>query len=430
MIDRYSRKIMQDIWSLENKFRVWLDVEIAACEAHNKLGNIPDSALKIIKKKADINVERINEIEEVTNHDVIAFTTCVAEYIGPESRYVHLGLTSSDVVDTAFSILIKQSAEIILKDMKELLPVLKGLAYKYKDSLMMGRTHGVHAEPMTLGLKFALWYDEFGRNIRRFESAISEIAVGQISGAVGNYSNIDPFVEKYVCEKLGLVQVNISTQIIQRDRHAMFMSVLAVMAGTIEKIATEIRAAQKTEFNEMEEGFKKGQKGSSAMPHKRNPITCEKLTGLARVIRGNMLVSMENICLWHERDISHSSTERIIFPDSTMLMDHMLVTLKSVLENLVVHEDSLAKNLDLLGGVVCSQRLLLSMVNKGISREDAYQIAQSDAMKARDNGLKFRDVIRQDERVTNKLTEQEIESVFDHNIYKKHVDMIFKRVFS
>jgi adenylosuccinate lyase len=314
--------------------------------------------------------------------------------------------------------------------MKELLPVLKGLAYKYKDSLMMGRTHGVHAEPMTLGLKFALWYDEFGRNIRRFESAISEIAVGQISGAVGNYSNIDPFVEKYVCEKLGLVQVNISTQIIQRDRHAMFMSVLAVMAGTIEKIATEIRAAQKTEFNEMEEGFKKGQKGSSAMPHKRNPITCEKLTGLARVIRGNMLVSMENICLWHERDISHSSTERIIFPDSTMLMDHMLVTLKSVLENLVVHEDSLAKNLDLLGGVVCSQRLLLSMVNKGISREDAYQIAQSDAMKARDNGLKFRDVIRQDERVTNKLTEQEIESVFDHNIYKKHVDMIFKRVFS
>jgi adenylosuccinate lyase len=308
--------------------------------------------------------------------------------------------------------------------------VLKGLAYKYKDSLMMGRTHGVHAEPMTLGLKFALWYDEFGRNIRRFESAIKEIAVGQISGAVGNYSNIDPFVEKYVCEKLGLVQVNISTQIIQRDRHAMFMSVLAVMAGTIEKIATEIRAAQKTEFNEMEEGFKKGQKGSSAMPHKRNPITCEKLTGLARVIRGNMLVSMENICLWHERDISHSSTERIIFPDSTMLMDHMLVTLKSVLENLVVHEDSLAKNLDLLGGVVCSQRLLLAMVNKGISREDAYQIAQSDAMKARDNGLKFREVIRQDERVTNKLTEQEIEAVFDHNIYKKHVDMIFKRVFS
>lgn len=429
MIDRYSRKIMQDIWSLENKFKVWLDVEIAACEAHNKLGNIPDSSLKIIKKKADFDVDRINEIEQITNHDVIAFTTCVAEYIGPESRYVHLGLTSSDVVDTAFCVLIKQASKILLQDMKELLPVLKNLAYKYKDSLMMGRTHGVHAEPMTLGLKFALWYDEFSRNITRFEAVIKEISVGQISGAVGNYSNIDPFVEEYVCKKLGLRQANITTQVIQRDIHAMYMSVLAVIAGTIEKIATEIRALQKTEFNELEEGFKKGQKGSSAMPHKKNPITCEKLTGLARVIRGNMLVSMENICLWHERDISHSSTERIIFPDSTILMDHMLVTLKFVLENLVVHEDNLAKNLDLLGGVVCSQRLLLTMVNKGISREDAYQIVQSNAMKAREKSLKFRDVIKQDDKIVNLLSDKDIEEVFNLDIYKKNVDMIFNRVF-
>jgi adenylosuccinate lyase len=430
MIDRYSRKIMKNIWSLENKFKVWLNIELFACEAHNKLGNIPDESLKIIQEKANFDIERINEIERTTNHDVIAFTTSVAEFIGPESRYVHLGLTSSDVVDTAFCLLIKQASEIILQDLNELLPVLKSLAYTYKDKLMMGRTHGVHAEPMTMGLKFALWYDEFKRNISRFNYVMNEISIGQISGAVGNYSNIDPFVEKYVCEKLGLKQANITTQIIQRDIHAMYMSVLAVIAGSIEKIATEIRALQKTEFNELEEGFKKGQKGSSAMPHKRNPITCEKLTGLARVVRGNMLVSMENISLWHERDISHSSTERIIFPDNTTLIDYMINTLKDVLENLVVNEDNLETNLDLLGGVVCSQRLLLSLVSKGLTRENAYQIVQANAMYARDNKKKFRDIIKQDDKINNLLTIEEIEAVFDYNIYKKHTDMIFNRVFN
>ncbi|MDD5457064.1 MAG: adenylosuccinate lyase [Candidatus Margulisbacteria bacterium] len=429
MIERYSRKELTRIWTLENKFSKWLDIEIAACEAHVKLGNIPKKALDIIKKKASFSVKRIDDIEKTTNHDVIAFLTNVAEEVGPESRYIHLGLTSSDVVDTAFSLLIKEAASVLQKDIEELLVVLKKKANEYKKTMMMGRTHGVHAEPTTLGLKFALWYTEMQRNQSRLESAIHDISVGKISGAVGTYANIDPFIEQYVCKKLGLAADKISTQIVQRDRHAYFMSVLAVIAGSLEKFTTEIRALQKTEFNELEEGFRKGQKGSSAMPHKRNPITCERISGLARVMRGNMLVSMENICLWHERDISHSSAERIIFPDSTILLDYMLVKFTDILEELVVHEDNMLRNLDLLGGAVFSQQLLLKLVEKGSSREEAYALVQKAAMETRDKGLKFQAVIGKSKEINKLLAEKEIKQIFDYRYHLKNVDDIFKKVF-
>lgn len=429
MIERYSRKKMRDLWTLENKFRLWLEVEIAACEAHAKLGNIPAKALKVIKEKAAFEVSRISEIEATTHHDVIAFLTNVAEHVGPESRYIHLGLTSSDVVDTGFSLLIKQAGEMIRQDIVDLMVVLKEKAIRYQNTLMMGRTHGVHAEPMTLGLKFALWYDEMRRHLERLDQAIRDISVGLISGAVGTYANIDPRVEQFVCEKLGLVPDRISTQIVQRDRHAFFMAVLAVLAGSVEKFATEIRSLQKTEVNELEEGFKKGQKGSSAMPHKRNPITCERLTGLARVVRGNMLVSMENISLWHERDISHSSAERIIFPDSTALVDYMLFTFQNIVENLVVHEGNMLRNLDLLGGAVFSGQLLLSLVDQGISREDAYDIVQPLAMKARDHKLIFRDLVLESKEVAKWLSRDQINALFDYGYHRKNVEAIFRRVF-
>ena len=430
MIERYSREIVTKIWTLENKFQKWLDIEIAACQAHAKLGNIPKEALKVIEDKATFSVDRISEIEKTTNHDVIAFLTSVSENVGPESRYIHMGLTSSDVGDTALCLLIKEAAEIIIQDVDLLLIELKAKALQYKNTLMMGRTHGVHAEPMTLGLKFALWYEEFNRNRERLIDATDQISVGLISGAVGTYANIDPFVEEYVCKKLGLKPAKISTQIIQRDRHAQFMSVLAIMAGSLEKYSTEIRALQKTEVNELEEGFKKGQKGSSAMPHKRNPITCERITGLARVIRGNMMVSMENISLWHERDISHSGAERIIFPDSTILMDYMLNQFTDIIKNIVVHEDNMLKNLDLLGGAIFSQQLLLTLVNKGMTREDAYQLVQPAAMKARDQKLKFMDVIKDSDEIKKMMKPQELEKMFNYEYHLKNVDTIFKRIFS
>jgi len=429
MIERYALKAMKNIWSLENKFNKWLAVELAACEAHVELGHIPQKAVENIKQRAAFTVERINEIEKTTNHDVIAFLTALAENIGPDSRYVHLGLTSSDVVDTAFSMLIKESGELLLKDIEALKIVLKAKALKYKKSMMIGRTHGVHAEPMSLGLKFALWYEELNRATSRLESAIEEISVGLVSGAVGTFANIDPRIEEYVCKKLSLKPDPISTQIIQRDRHAFFMSVLAILAGSLEKFTTEIRALQKTEVNELEEGFKKGQKGSSAMPHKRNPITCERITGLSRVIRGNMLVSMENISLWHERDISHSSAERIIFPDSLTLLDYMLVTFTDIIENLVVHEDNMLKNLDLLGGVVFSQQLLLALVEKGLTREDAYALVQEGAMYARDNKLIFRDLILQSKPVGKYLTTKEINDIFLYEYHLRNIDFIYNRVF-
>lgn len=429
MIDRYARPAMKQLWTLETKFQKWLDVELAACEAHVKLGNIPKEAMAVIKAKATFSVDRINEIEKTTNHDVIAFLTSVAENVGPESRFIHLGMTSSDVVDTAFSLLIRDAADILLEDVKNLMTVIEKKAKQYKTTILMGRTHGVHAEPTTLGLKLAVWYDECSRHLRRLQQAREEINVGIISGAVGTYANIDPFVEEYVCDKLGLTPDKVSTQIIQRDRHAIFMSVLAAIAGSLEKFSTEIRGLQKTEFNELEEGFKKGQKGSSAMPHKRNPITCERITGLARVVRSYMIVAHEDIALWHERDISHSSAERVIFPDSTSLLDYMLVTFTDVLENLVVHEDNMRRNLDLLGGAVFSQQLLLRLVEKGQTREDAYDIVQPLAMRARDEGLIFRELISKNDAVRKVMTPEEIEDIFDYTYHLKHVDRIFDRVF-
>ncbi|HCA44002.1 MAG TPA: adenylosuccinate lyase, partial [Bacteroidetes bacterium] len=377
MIERYSRKEMSQIWSDENRYKIWLDIEVLACEANNKLGLIPDKSLKVIKSKANFNVKKILQIEDKVHHDVIAFLTNVAEYVGADSRFIHLGMTSSDVVDTAISVQLKQAGELLLKDLLTVHKTLRKQAKKYKHLSMIGRTHGVHAEPITLGLKFALWYDETTRNIDRLKRAIKVISVGQVSGAVGTYEHISPNVEKYVCSKLGLETTKIATQILQRDRHAEFMTTLAIIASCIEKYTTEIRHLQKTEVLELEESFAKGQKGSSAMPHKKNPITCERLSGLARVFRGNAVAALENIPLWHERDISHSSVERIILPDSTILMDYILYKFNNLIENLVVYKDNIKKNLELTNGLMFSQTVLLKLIDKKMRREDAYRIVQN-----------------------------------------------------
>jgi adenylosuccinate lyase len=428
MIPRYSRKEMADIWSDENKFRIWLMIEILATEAQVKLGNVPEKALQNIKRNAKFNTKRILKIEEKVKHDVIAFLTNVNEHIGIDSRFIHMGMTSSDVIDTGLSIQMKEAGEIILKDLMELRTQLKLKAKKYKYLTMIGRTHGVHAEPITLGLKFALWYDEMNRNIERWKRAIETISVGQISGAVGTYEHISPKVEKFVCDKLGLKTAKISTQILQRDRHAEYMSTLALIASSIEKFATEIRHLQKTETLELEEAFTKGQKGSSAMPHKKNPITCERLSGFARIIRGNTLAAFENIALWHERDISHSSVERVILPDSTTLVDYALVQFTNIVKNIVVNRDSIKRNLELTTGLVFSQTLLLKLIDKKMRREDAYRIVQNVAMKSWANRENFRDLVSKDQEVMKYITAKELESVFDYNKSAKNVDFIFKRV--
>ena len=429
MIDRYARDVMKKIWSLENKFQKWLEVEIAACEAHAEAGNIPKKSVDIIKKKAKFNLKRIKEIEEVTNHDVIAFLTAVAENVGPESRFIHLGLTSSDVADTALSLLLKESGELLLRGVDELLKSIKKQALKYKNTIMIGRTHGVHAEPMTFGLKLALWYAEIERSKIRLKRAVENISYGKISGAVGTYANIHPNIEKKLCQKLRLKPAPISNQILQRDRHAELLAVLAILAGSIEKFATEIRHLQRTEVGEVEEPFGKGQKGSSAMPHKKNPILCERLTGLARVIRGYSLVGFENIALWHERDISHSSTERIIFPDGIVLVDYMLDRFKYIVENMNVHPDRMKENLDLLGGLVYSQRLLLLLVDKGMTREDAYKIVQEDAFKAKGEKKYFKDIVIADKKILKYTSKKELEEIFDIKYHIKNVDIILKQVF-
>lgn len=429
MIDRYARDVMKKIWSLENKFQKWLEVEISACEAHAEAGNIPKKAVDIIKKKAKFNLKRIQEIEEVTNHDVIAFLTSVAENVGPESRFIHLGLTSSDVADTALSLLLKESGELLLRGVDELLISIKKQSLKYKNTVMIGRTHGVHAEPMTFGLKLALWYAEMDRNRVRLKRAIETISVGKISGAVGTYANIDPKIEKKLCKKLGLKAALISNQILQRDRHAEYLSVLAIMAGSIEKFATEIRHLQRTEVGEVEEPFGKGQKGSSAMPHKKNPILCERLSGLARLIRGYSLVGFENITLWHERDISHSSTERIIFPDGIVLIDYMLDRFKYIVDEMRVYPDKMKQNLDLLGGLVYSQRLLLLLVDKGITREDAYKLVQENAFQAREEKKTFKEIVTKDKNILKYIKLKELEEIFDIKYHLKNIDSILKRVF-
>ncbi|MDP3296756.1 MAG: adenylosuccinate lyase [Thermodesulfovibrionia bacterium] len=429
MIPRYSRSEMAKIWEPENKFQKWLDVEIAACEAWAKLGEIPKNGLDVIKKKAKFNIARIDEIEKTVKHDVIAFLTSVGENVGPDSRYIHKGLTSSDILDTSLAILMKEASALIIDDIKKLMGVLKTNAYKYKNTLQMGRSHGIHAEPMTFGLKFALWHDEMNRNLLRIKTAKEVISCGKISGPVGTFSSIPPFIEKCVCKKLGLTPDNISTQIVQRDRHAEFMNTLALIAATIEKIAFEIRHLQRTEVLEAEEPFEKGQKGSSAMPHKRNPVGCENLCGLARVVRSNAMAAMENIALWHERDISHSSVERIIIPDSTILVDYMLTRLTGILKGLHVYPERMLENINKSYGLYNSQRVLLKLIKKGMSREDAYQLVQKNAMESWEQKKDFKEFLRQDKEVKKYLSSGEIEKLFDLSYYLKNVNYIFKRVF-
>lgn len=428
MIARYSRKQVSDIWSDEARFKIWLDIEILACEAQANLGIIPQSAVKNIRAKAKFNTQKILRIEEKVKHDVIAFLTNVGEYVGMDSRFIHMGMTSSDVVDTCLSVQMKQAGEIILKDLIDVRESLKKKAKKYKYLTQIGRTHGVHAEPITLGLKFALWYDEMNRNIERMKRAIDTISVGQISGAVGTYEHLSPKVEAYVCKKLGLKTTKISTQILQRDRHAEYMNTLALIGSSIEKFTTEIRHLQKTETLELEESFSKGQKGSSAMPHKKNPITCERLSGMARVLRGNALASMENIALWHERDISHSSVERIVVPDSTILTDYVLFQFKQIIDNIVVYEDNIKKNLNLTNGLIFSQTVLLKLIEKKMKRETAYKIVQDVAMKCWREKISFFDLLKNDNEVKKYLTEKELTDIFDYSKSKKNIDFIFKRV--
>ncbi len=427
MIDRYSRKEISDIWKLENKFKIWLDIEIAACEANAQLGIIPQEDLKSIKEKARFTVARIEEIENQVHHDVIAFLTCVSEYVGPSSRYIHYGLTSSDIVDTALSIQMKQAGEIILNDINQLLAILKKLALNYKQTPCMGRSHGVHAEPTTFGTKMALYYHEFLRNRKRIQDAIDDIAYGKLSGAVGTFSNIDPQVETIVCEKLGLKPDPISTQIIQRDRHAYYMSAIAICAGTLDKLATEIRHLQRTEVREVEEPFQKGQKGSSAMPHKRNPVLCERVSGLSRVIKSNMMVALDNMTLWHERDISHSSAERIILPDSTIALDYLLAKMIFILDNLHVYPDAMMKTIEKTGGLFYSQALLLKLVEKGYTREEAYAIVQDIAMNVWHNGGSLKELSLNDTRINTKLSPEEIEEIFKLDNFLHNIDYIFKK---
>jgi len=429
MIERYTRPEMGQIWSLENKYAKWLLVEIAVCEALSERGIIPPEDLQTIREKANFSVERIDEIEQETHHDVIAFLTSVAEFVGPPSRYIHQGLTSSDILDTSMALLLTEAANLLLEDMDALLAVLKRRAYEGKDLVMIGRSHGIHAEPITFGLKFAIWHAEMRRNRERLRLARESVRAGKISGAVGTYANIDPDVEERVCRKLGLEAAPAGNQIIQRDRYAEFFAVLAIIGCSIEKIAIEIRHLQRTEVREAEEFFAAGQKGSSAMPHKRNPISSENLSGLSRVLRGNALAAMENVALWHERDISHSSVERIIAPDSTILLDYMLARLTRVLDRLVVYPENMRRNMELTGGLYFSQQVMLALTDKGISREDAYRLVQKNAMAVWQEKGQLKDRLKQDPEVARHLSDEELEGIFDLHYHLKHVDTIFKKVF-
>ena len=428
MISRYTRPEMGKIWEDEFKYSTWLQIEILACEARSELGEIPKKDVEVIREKAKFDVAKILEIEETTKHDVIAFLTNVAEYVGPESRHIHYGMTSSDILDTTLSYQLKKSGELIYKRLTELKSALKERALEHKLTICVGRSHGIHAEPTSMGLKFALWFEEAKRNLKRLENAIESISVGQISGAVGTFEHLSPQVEEFVCEKMGLQPAPVSTQVIQRDRHAEFLSTLAVIAASLEKIAVEIRHLQRTEVLEAEEFFSKGQKGSSAMPHKRNPIVSERITGLARLIRSNAMAALENVALWHERDISHSSVERVIMPDSCILMDYMLDLMTKLISNLIVYPENMIKNLNLTRGLVFSQTILLMLVNKGISREDAYKLVQNCAMDVwGDESKNLKDELLNNKEVMNLLNKDEIESVFDNEKMLKNVNYIFSR---
>ncbi|EAE6184547.1 adenylosuccinate lyase [Listeria monocytogenes] len=428
MLERYTRKEMGNIWTEQNRYQAWLEVEILACEAWAELGDIPKEDVAKIRANAKFDVDRIHEIEIETRHDVVAFTRSVSESLGAERKWVHYGLTSTDVVDTANSYLLKQANEILRKDLENFIAIIGEKAKEHKYTVTMGRTHGVHAEPTTFGLKLALWYEEMKRNLERFNFAADGVEFGKISGAVGTYANIDPFVESYVCEKLGTTPAPISTQTLQRDRHAEYLATLALIATSVEKFAVEVRALQKSEVREVEEFFAKGQKGSSAMPHKRNPIGSENVTGLARVIRGHMVTAYENVPLWHERDISHSSAERIILPDSTILLDYILNRFGNIVKNLTVFPENMKRNMDRTLGLIYSQRVLLALIDKGLAREAAYDVVQPRAMEAWEKQVPFRELVEQDAIITENLSADEIADCFDYNYHLKNVDLIFDRL--
>jgi adenylosuccinate lyase len=427
MLSRYSRAEMENVWSQEKKYEIWLEIELAILKARAELGEIPMSAAEKVEREAKVDLKRIKEIEAETRHDMIAFIEGISENLGKESRFIHEGVTSSDIKDTARSIQMQRACEIILEDLENLHQVLAEKALAAKDTIMVGRTHGVHAEPITWGLKLLNWYQEIGRQITRFKQLEDVVAVGQISGAVGTFATIDPEVEKRVCEILGLKNALVSSQILQRDRHADFIERIALAAASIEKFATEIRNLQRTDILEVEEGFRKGQKGSSAMPHKKNPIVCERLSGLARVIRGNVVPALENITLWHERDLTHSSVERVILPDSAILLDYMLYKFNGVIEELVVNEDNMKLNLEKTLGLTFSQRLMLALVEKGLRREKAYELAQRNAMTAWEEKKEYRKLVAADQVIIKYLSDEELERIFDWQVYLKNIDQIFKR---
>lgn len=427
MIERYSLPRMKKVWSEANKFDKWLQVEIAVCEAWAEIGRIPQKAITKIKK-AHYSLERIGQILKTTHHDMTAFVNAVSESMGEESRFIHLGLTSSDVMDTALSLQLREAAKILIKDVSSLIEVLENKALEHKKTTMIGRTHGVHAEPITFGLKMALWVEEMKRNAHRLIEAEEIISYGKISGAVGTYASIPPEIEQIACNKLALIPAPISNQIIQRDRHAQFITTIALIAGSLEKFATEIRHLQRTEVLEAEEPFSAGQTGSSAMPHKRNPELCERVCGLSRLIRGHALTSMENIALWHERDISHSSNERIIIPDSCLALDYMLNLFTSVMKDLQVNQENMAHNLELTQGLIFSQKVLIALIDKGLSRKKAYEIVQRNAMKAWKTRASFLKLLKEDEEVTEKMSESELKDIFDYSVFFKHIDSIFDRL--
>lgn len=427
MISRYTTKEMGRIWTEENEFQTMLDIEIYACEAMAELGQIPAAAVPVIKERAKFSVERIREIEKETRHDILAFLTAVAENVGDEAKYIHMGLTSSDVKDTALGAMMKQAADIIISDLEKFREVLRRRAAEHKHTVMIGRTHGIHAEPITLGLKFALWLDETERNIERVKRARDTVAIGKLSGAVGTYANADPYIEMYVCNKMGIQAAKLATQVIQRDRHAEFMCALAVVASSLDKFATEIRNLQRTDIREVEEYFHPGQKGSSAMPHKRNPITCERVSGLARLVRSNAQAALENVALWHERDISHSSVERVILPDSTSLVNYMLKIFTDIVDRLLVYPEAMKANMDKTGGLIFSQRVLLALVDKGVVREDAYLWVQRNAMARWLEGADFKTNVLNDPEIKQYLSPAEIEECFDASYHLRHIDTIMAR---
>ena len=427
MIERYGREVMREVWTEENKFRAYLKVELLAAEAWRELGVVPAEDVEKLNAKATFNIDRIKEIELQTRHDIVAFTRTVSESLGDERKWVHYGLTSTDVVDTANGYLFKQADEILLKDLEEFIEMLKKQAIRFKKLPCIGRTHGIHADITSFGLKWVLWLAEMRRNLERFKAAARGVEVGKISGAVGNFANIPPFVQDYVCDKLGIDSSDISTQVIQRDRHAYYMATLAVIGSSLEQMALEVRNLQRTEVHEVEEAFGKGQKGSSAMPHKRNPVSSENICGCARVLRGYMATAYENVALWHERDISHSATERIIMPDATILLDYMLNRMKGILENIVVFEDQMMANIYRTNGVIFAQRVMNALIDKGFVREKAYDTVQPIAMKAMSKGASYQDLLKEDPTVMGALSEEELDSCFTLDYYFKNIDHIYKR---